>query len=406
MTATRTPKLDEPQANIDRLTAEVAAGHGKKGNAARRLELEALQAHYSGLRNRLRAIRRQAHAASNANCFDDGTPKFRTPRTGSYISRVRANIERYAAATVVRGEYGELLIRSGVNRYGHAGDEARPAIDRYRTHPQLRHLAAFQHAWRMIDSAAANGKIPDRMSDFDDRQCGTAINHDLYGFTPDLALVQVRTWRRTSTKYPGAITKQYLITDGATAVEITNGKKSLIKKAATIDATPDSTLRMIKDVLPPAWQELVTGSAPKLLATAGQHRTMTTYKIVRQNGEGEMVSLHDGWTRYVINQRLTNRLGEDAGKYRYDYGQIHEGGYYSHPAIGRTLELQDAGRLANNDRNPDLTYVLLECEISGRIVQFDNGKLASTYIKPLRILATYGIEQMPTVEAVIIRNAL
>lgn len=164
--------------------------------------------------------------------------------------------------------------------------------------------------------------------------------------------------------------------------------------AATLDPSPASPLRALRNQLPPNWSKLIDGEAPKFPAPP-KIETRTTYKIVRLAGFGLMVSLYDGSTIYAIDKRMTQRVGKRAGTDRGLGNQRHDGGWYSHESPARCLELQRNHMLAPNDNNERATYVLLECEISGQIVEFDNGKIASTHLTPRRILATYTLATMP-----------
>jgi hypothetical protein len=353
------------------LKAEIAANARKRGNADRRVE-------YAALMEKIERWDRIRAAIRAKSLFH-----VRGPRLDSQIAYSRESIRRYATATLVRGEYNELLLATGTKR------TARPIVaERVIGHPALATVREVFAAWRLVDRCA---KMPARGADWDKKGRGVAINHDLYGFVPGLALVQVRRFERD--KYTN-VTLRYFVTDGVDAIEIGNGKKSVIKRAAALYPSPSGPLRALRAALPGHWQALIDGDAPKFPAPP-KNETRTTYKIVRLAGVGLMVSLYDGSTIYAIDKRMTQRVGKDAGL-AYGLGnQRHDGGWYSHTSPERCLELHRKHELAQNDDNEHATYVLLECEISGRIVEFDNGKLASTYLTPRRILATYTLATMP-----------
>lgn len=108
-------------------------------------------------------------------------------------------------------------------------------------------------------------------------------------------------------------------------------------------------------------------------------RTMTSYKLVRLEANGSLRSLYDGSTEYQIGKRLAQRA--EAG---------HGGGWYSQPTQAQVMALWNTGALV-----PDrcvvegVAYALIECEIGGTIIRYDNGKLSSTYLTPLRVVETF-----------------
>lgn len=107
--------------------------------------------------------------------------------------------------------------------------------------------------------------------------------------------------------------------------------------------------------------------------------TRITYKIVKLVDNTRLFSVYDGQTEYVMGKRLAERAIEN-----------HGGGYYSYPSAESVEE-----RFHNKTLFPKsyyeypMTLVVIECEISGRIVPYQNGKLASTYLKPLRIMKQF-----------------
>lgn len=118
-------------------------------------------------------------------------------------------------------------------------------------------------------------------------------------------------------------------------------------------------------------------------------KSMTSYKLVRICGN-QMESIYGGAT-YEIGKRLAEAVDPRAGED--EYGDVrHAGGYYSHPTPERVLALWESGSLvparciSEGDR-----LAMVECEISGRIAKFPNGKLASTYIKPVAVVAEYTV---------------
>lgn len=142
---------------------------------------------------------------------------------------------------------------------------------------------------------------------------------------------------------------------------------------------PDEQRQRVLDNLrqAPAWAKM-PGKLSKDYVKPSM-ATMTSYKLVRMDGERRMLSLYDGSTEYSIGKRLVEKARDE-----------HRGGYYSHPTIEQVKRLWAAGNLV-----PDrcivegAVYALIECEIAGTIVRYDNGKLSSTYLTPVRIVETF-----------------
>lgn len=121
--------------------------------------------------------------------------------------------------------------------------------------------------------------------------------------------------------------------------------------------------------------------------------TRIAYKIVRVEDDGRMVSLFDGATEYTLGKRLAERAMDD-----------HRGGYYSYPSADSVRALFDAGELVPaRCYCEDMRVALLEVEISGTILDYGQGydewgepiiggKLASTYLRPVRVLDTWSYQ--------------
>lgn len=118
-----------------------------------------------------------------------------------------------------------------------------------------------------------------------------------------------------------------------------------------------------------------------------QQVKMTTYKAVALDG-GRMVSLYDGWTEYKLGERLVQAVDRRAGVDWWG-DVVHGGGWYSHPSIKRIKELLDDGNLVSARCLDGVEQIaIIECEISGRIVNFPNKKIASTYLTPVKVIET------------------
>jgi hypothetical protein len=102
-------------------------------------------------------------------------------------------------------------------------------------------------------------------------------------------------------------------------------------------------------------------------------KTYTTYKLV-EVVDGKYYGVYDGKTEYVLGKRMAEKAVED-----------HGGGYYSYPSAEGVEATFHAGTLFPRRCYEDaMTLALIECEISGTIINYDGRKYASTYIKPVK----------------------
>lgn len=94
----------------------------------------------------------------------------------------------------------------------------------------------------------------------------------------------------------------------------------------------------------------------------------TAYKAVQHCPNG-LCSWYDPRITYTVGQIKCQSAKPD-----------HEGGLYSFPTI-------DAAVLfAKKNVSPFVGWEILECQIWGKTITYDNGKQASTYLLPVRIL--------------------
>ncbi len=102
------------------------------------------------------------------------------------------------------------------------------------------------------------------------------------------------------------------------------------------------------------------------------------YKLV-QVRDGRYFSVFQPEEEYILGKLKTQQA-----KSR------HRGGYYSYSSQERLLELFHESRLFPYRcyRQP-MELALLECEVGGRIIEYHNGKWASTYLRPLAVLSTF-----------------
>ena len=151
------------------------------------------------------------------------------------------------------------------------------------------------------------------------------------------------------------------------------------------DATRQSVLDAYQ-AHAPAWAK-----APgKLRANykAPTIETRTTYKLVEIYADGTMHSVYDAAVEYVLGKRLAERALDG-----------HGGGYYSYTSgDGVKAELRDGELWPSHIDLRGRTLALIECEISGTIIEYGYydydtdeyivRKLASTYLRPARVIET------------------
>lgn len=107
-------------------------------------------------------------------------------------------------------------------------------------------------------------------------------------------------------------------------------------------------------------------------------RTRTAYKLVELRDD-TLISLYDGETVYTLGKRLAEQARPH-----------HGGGYYAHPTAEQVMALWESGNLVPDDCYSDgMTLALIEVQISGTIIEYANGKLAATYLKPIAVLDTF-----------------
>ena len=193
-----------------------------------------------------------------------------------------------------------------------------------------------------------------------------AVNHDIYGIAASGRLVVVQERHASNNKYGTSVQISYYVTDGDTGVEIQNGTKSLVKRAAKADPAPDSPLRALRHLLPDEWQEMVSTSPVSYPAPA----TESGYKLL-ERGEGDTLrSLWDADYTYRLGRRQCNAARRDHG------GGLY---YYATREECEAMKSIDWGREITD-------YVIIRCDISGTILRYESGKRAATYLRPVEIV--------------------
>ncbi|MHC4984389.1 MAG: hypothetical protein ACYTF6_14630 [Planctomycetota bacterium] len=122
--------------------------------------------------------------------------------------------------------------------------------------------------------------------------------------------------------------------------------------------------------------------------------TLTTfvgYKIMRVVDDSHFLSLYDD-TEWEIGKRNGQAVGANAGRWDYTDQVVHDGGYYVHTDAEAIQTLFDERRLVpGRCYDEDAAYALVECECSGRTAHFSSGKIACTYVKPVKVVRTFAL---------------
>lgn len=106
-------------------------------------------------------------------------------------------------------------------------------------------------------------------------------------------------------------------------------------------------------------------------------RTQIAYKLVKVEGD-RMLSLYDGETEYTIGKRLAQRAQDN-----------HGGGYYAYPsAEGTKAAWANETLVPRECRRGVEILALLEVEIGGTVIDY-GGKMAATYLTPVKLLETF-----------------
>lgn len=333
---------------IAQLRQEIEDNFGKRGNAERREQLAALVERQRVLDNYRWVLKQRLHSADH-----------KAARPTYHAEETRKAIAWAAKGEYARGEYGQLTIENRAPLVGWLPTLS--VLRTYPTHPALAHLKPYLTADETLKRAFNAGLLPEPWADFDRKGRGKAVNYDLYGFAQDgaLILVQQRIFERR--KYTN-VTLRYYVTDGEAIVEIQNGAKSLIKRAAATSTAPDITLRAVYGKLPADWQAHIDPTPVSYAATPA-----TGYKLVEFDAD-QLLSLYDA-SPWSIGQERKEQLGKD-----------HAGGlyYYASPDKARALAKASWGRLIQR-------FALLEVRATGAHRRYGD-KLACSSMTPVRVV--------------------
>src|SRR3990167_3681262 len=193
-----------------------------------------------------------------------------------------------------------------------------------------------------------------------------AVNHDIYGIAASGRLVLVQDPHASNNKYGPQVQISYYVTDGDLGVEIQNGTKSLVKRAAKADPAPDSPLRALRHLLPDDWQKMVNTHPVSYPSPA----TESGYKLLERDEGGVLRSLWDSDYTYALGRRQCNAARRDHG------GGLY---YYASREECESMKGIDWGREITD-------YVIVRCEVSGTILRYESGKRAATYLRPVEIV--------------------
>lgn len=89
--------------------------------------------------------------------------------------------------------------------------------------------------------------------------------------------------------------------------------------------------------------------------------------------------MFNGQIEYVMGRRLAKRAVSE-----------HGGGYYSYPSPdGVEARFNDGSLFPHRCYDEPMELALIECEISGTVLEYGNGKMASTYLRPVKVLKQF-----------------
>lgn len=162
-------------------------------------------------------------------------------------------------------------------------------------------------------------------------------------------------------KHGGGQFYRYYRFNGEAWTELTWPKLSDEERMRVLDAYADRA---------PKWAK-VPGKLRKDYATPVL-QVQVTHKIVRVVNN-QYRSVYDPSTTYELGKRLAQKALED-----------HRGGYYSYTDMDTLLERFYAGTMFPEEcYEQAMELAVIECEISGTMILYESGKIASTYLKPI-----------------------
>ncbi|MDN0082393.1 hypothetical protein QU487_06450 [Crenobacter sp. SG2305] len=230
--------------------------------------------------------------------------------------------------------------------------------------------AILSQAKALASQAAAKRKIPtahDGMqwerinSRIGNKKIGSALHHEIYDLSADGRHVLLCCRSVEGSKYGIKTTsKQYFILHKhGTGVRVEEANKNIAAKAAK---QAGDGIGLALDIL--------AGKA-KLTSNAEIRKG---FKIVTRDDMGNLVSVWDG-SAWPIGKRR----GEKAT-------DTHDGGFYYYRTVEQAIEAARCKGVFQPAMHEQL-LVLLEVEASGTEYSLSDGKLCTTYLKPLAVVA-------------------
>ncbi len=206
-----------------------------------------------------------------------------------------------------------------------------------------------------------------------------------------LKLVNGTGTRRSSWGEPGVTSTVLLNADDLAAIHVGffhkhGGGQFYRYYAYTGEAWEQVTWQKLSDADRERVLNTYEDRAPSFAKVPGKVRTSyarpsspvrTTYKLVEMV-DSRYFSVYSPETEYVMGKRLMEKAVTQ-----------HGGGYYSYPtAEGVEVRFSEGTLFPGRCYDESMELALIECEVSGTIIEY-GGKLASTYLRPVKVLKTF-----------------
>lgn len=144
----------------------------------------------------------------------------------------------------------------------------------------------------------------------------------------------------------------------------------------------DDTRQAILDSKRPTWAKLPGKLRSQYKPANPKKNLFTAYKVCGLTGDGQLTSLYDPNLVYEVGKTKV----QAARGYTSDWGDaIHDGGFYVHTNPIEVLEKYQSGNLVAEDKVQP-TAALVKCECWGNAVQYDNGKIAVSFCRPVEVV--------------------
>lgn len=219
-------------------------------------------------------------------------------------------------------------------------------------------------AMGLLERAVKAGLLGAPFVDVDRKHRGSALNYDLYDAKDGIALYQSRY--TVCTKYGNSPTKDYvLLRRKGRGVELEwlgGSEKARVVKLSRIATTLGEVINTL------------TGVAKRPLKPEVGREVRTAYKVVEAR-DGSYYSVYEPGLEWAL------------GKTRIEASTPnHTGGYYVFPDSATALRVQARNEVFNDTWQRGKKLALLECEVAGKVHEYDNGKLCVSRVKPVRVV--------------------